>query len=122
MPGSSDWVALEPNIFQGDDVVDINLDGGSLWESSQPCAEVYFLFNLKVDEVPRLVIFTKLSNLLSHPCVDKIVPSFSSLYYFLECGISEKIDNMKFRCLAVIPLEETISVLVLLIHSGSSWE
>lgn len=122
MPGSSDWVSLEPNIFQGDDVVDIYFDGRPFREPTQPRAEVNFLFNLKVNEVSRLVIFAKLSNLLSNSYIAKTVPSFSSLYYFLEWGISAKIDSMKFRCLAVIPLEETMSVLVLLIHSGSSWE
>ncbi len=122
MSSTFNGVSLEFYILSWDDVVQVDFDGRTFGVTTCPYAESDFSLHLEVEEIASFEVLAQLSDLFSDVFIMLDIPYFSSLQSFLAWGIKANMESMKFLCWAVIPLEDTISVLVLFIHSGSSWE
>ena len=122
VPGPFHGIALKFYIPSMDNTIKLEFNWRSFGVPAHPKWEIDFLLHLKIKKVSSFVCLAKLFNLLSDPFVTKKLPCFSKVYYFLEWGSNPKILSMSCRWEAVIPLEDTMSVLVLSTQSGSSCE
>lgn len=119
MSCSSHWIALELYIACMDNTINLKFNRRPFWVATKPQAKIYFLLYFEINKISCFMVLAKLFNLLSYTYISCDLPCFYKVYYFLECGRRAKMLSINCLWEAVIPLEETMSVLVLSTQSGS---